>query len=66
MVQIHSPRPLPKSCLSLVYATFSASAAAAFCGPMWTNSKWTNVDQLKAQTDAPGPFLAERNILFEL
>ncbi len=39
MVQIHSPRPLPKPCLSLVYATFSASAAAAFCGPLWTNSK---------------------------
>jgi len=27
---------------------------------------WTNVDQLKAQTDALGPFLPERNILFEL
>src|SRR5437879_8793378 len=27
---------------------------------------WTNVDQFKAQTNAPGPLLAERSILFEL
>ena len=39
MVQIHSPRPLPKACLSFVYATFSASAAKAFCGPLRKNSK---------------------------
>jgi hypothetical protein len=39
MVQIHSPRPLPNSCLSLAYATFSVFVLATFCGPMWTNSK---------------------------
>src|SRR5260370_32861869 len=36
MVQIHSPRPPPTSCLPLVYGTFSPSTAAAFvdhCGP---------------------------------
>src|ERR1700722_12379416 len=38
-VQILSPRPLPKSCLSLVYATFSTSPFILFCGPTWTNSK---------------------------
>jgi hypothetical protein len=27
---------------------------------------WTKVDQLKAQTDALGPFLRERNVVFEL
>ncbi len=27
---------------------------------------WTIVDQLKAQSDALGPLLAERNVLFEL
>ena len=29
-----------------------------YCGVLWTN-----VDQFKAQTDAPDPLLAERNIL---
>lgn len=39
MVQIHSPQPLPNSCLSLVYATFCFFTEATFCGPLWTNSK---------------------------
>jgi hypothetical protein len=39
MVQIHSPRPLPNSCPSIVYATFTASSVTAFYRPMWTNSK---------------------------
>jgi len=33
-VQILSPRPLPKSCPSLVYATLSDFIASTFCGPM--------------------------------
>jgi hypothetical protein len=32
-----SPRPLPKSCLSLVYATFDVSLVRSFCVPTWTN-----------------------------
>jgi hypothetical protein len=41
VVQIHSPRPLPNFCLSLIYANFSAETSLMFCGPvdpLWTNS----------------------------
>jgi len=39
MVQIHSPRPLPKSCLSFAYAAFAISATMTFCIPMCIKSK---------------------------
>jgi hypothetical protein len=57
VVQIHSPRPLPKPCLSLVYATFCFLSSSAFCGQLWTNSK---------PKPRRRPFLPERHILFEL
>jgi len=45
MVQIHSPRPLPNSCLSLAYGIFSIWISLKRCGPA--------VDQLSQNLSRP-------------
>jgi hypothetical protein len=55
MVQIHSPRPLPKSC------PFNA-LRDVFDFTCFVNL-WTNVDQFKAESDALSPFLPKCHVI---